>query len=166
MLSIRSAGISIFFVSLFISCAETEETTLEWSPSSKSTLLAMVEDFEGNFPNANWYDESEEGGYRWAQESFSDQCEKNNPVPKPSEGKSQYLRLCRCDGAHHFGVAKLRSREFVASPGDRLNFIYWIRSTYLHFTNLQVISIVVFCAVRFTDVIANAFFVPSCHYFG
>lgn len=137
-LRIPSATILIFFIFFLVPCAQIEETT----SVDVDSLVVVDEDFEGNFPNDNWFEESEKGGYRWAQESYSNQCEKDNQVPTPPGGKFRHLRLWRCDVASsHFGVARLRSREFVASPGDRLVFIYWIRSTYLHFTNLQVTAV-------------------------
>lgn len=132
-------AIVFLFVIFSISAAQTvDTTTLKCSSNSRRELAEIGEDFEGIFPNSKWYEESEEGGYRWAQESDDEPCEKDNPVPNPLKG-NHHLRLWRCDvPACHFGVAKLHSRNFVAFPGDKLVFTYWIRSRYLHFTNLQV----------------------------
>lgn len=95
----------------------------------------LDKDFEGDSLSP-WKEESA-GGNRWEIEDFRHPFETNNAAPRKNDG-SKYLRLRRAsDGL--FGVAQLRSPVFIAHPGDRISFSYWIRSRFNNFNSLQVI---------------------------
>lgn len=60
------------------------------------------------------------------------------PPTPPLPHCFKYLQLNRIR-ASSFGLAELRSPSFIAVPGDRISFSFWIHSHRAQFNNLQVI---------------------------
>ena len=88
---------------------------------------------------APWVDLSE-GGTHWTIEISSSHSgiKENNalkpPLP-PLTGK--YFLLVEQDGKT-FDMGTLSTTNFIALPGDQIQFSYWISSTWSQFHNLQV----------------------------
>ena len=61
----------------------------------------------------------------------------NTQAPTPMGEGFGFLQLIKMK-SNMFAVAELRSKNFIASPGDRLQFSFWIRSKIPKFNNLEV----------------------------
>jgi len=109
--------------------------------ASSNCASSLVDvDFEDGSVGDGWFDESRQDLVQWRvfnKSSWSlnvDHSINNAQAPNPS---SNYLQLIRTSfGA--FAVAELRSVSFTASPGDRIEFSFWIQSKFPQFNNLEV----------------------------
>ena len=109
----------------------------EWTALALNNVEHKLDnDFEEGIV-APWLDLSE-GGTHWAIESSSTEMNEKNtgqrPLP-PTTGK--YFLLLKHD-LNTFDLGTLSTANFVALSGDKVQFSYWIASTYFQFQNLQV----------------------------
>ena len=74
----------------------------------------------------------------------------------------RYLQLIRVK-TNSFGVAKLTSSTFTASPGDTIQFAFWISSKFPRFNNLQVKTRTNFDAQRLFVTTAVRSFILALH---
>lgn len=100
----------------------------------KQGRVLISNDFE-NGVITPWYDESP-GNVKWKVEDFNSPTEVDSPAPSPVMG-TKYLRATR-NAALSSGLAVLRSEVFMASPGDRITFSFWIRSKFTEGNTLEV----------------------------
>ena len=128
---------SNIFLWLFVTSLMMNQS--EGEPSTNGNKQNHFDnDFEGG-TLAPWVDLSE-GETHWTIESFaSDSGIKENmtiqpPFPPP---EGQYFLLLNQD-VKMFDIGILSTTNFVAIPGDMVQFSYWISSTYSQFQNLQV----------------------------
>jgi hypothetical protein len=108
--------------------------SLEIDPQSARILLNS-NDFESGSADP-WYDSSS-STVHWVVEDFTMPSEVNYPPPIPSSG-TKYLRATR-DAQLSPGFVILRTVEFMALPGDRITFKFWIRSKYTFGNTLEVL---------------------------
>ena len=96
-------------------------------------------DFEDS-TTGSWVDESADGAFKWkVMGGFLAPDEINFQVPNSTISAGiRYLQLIRMK-PNSFGVAKLTSSPFTASPGDTIQFDFSISSKFPRFNNLQVI---------------------------
>ena len=83
------------------------------------------------------------------------------PISNISAG-IRYLQLIRVK-TNSFGVAKLTSSIFNASPGDTIQFAFWISSKFPRFNNLQVKTRTNFDAQRLFVTAAVRSFILALH---
>ena len=100
-------------------------------------------DFENGTTAPYWTDCSEDGtlwvavdnNHSWINENGRSQLKLLSPPPPNNQGKfviiKHYLKT--------FGIGILSSPYFIAYPGDRVMFSYWLQSTFPNFNNIQVI---------------------------
>ena len=115
-------------------------------PDGEWTSFALYNVEQHQFDNdfeegtvAPWVDLSE-GGTRWAIKSSSSDSEKTKkdailPPPPPLTGKN-FLVLEQ--GFHIFDFGTLSTTNFIALPGDQIQFAYFMSSSWSQFNNLQV----------------------------
>ncbi len=87
-----------------------------------------------------WSDLSGSSVY-WKIEDIESPEEVNSPAP-PTFSGSKYLRVTRNLETLPSGLAVLRSEPFTASPGDKVDFNFWIRSRRPEGNNLEVTTFV------------------------
>ncbi len=116
-------------------------------PDGEWTALALNDVVQHQFDNdfeegtvAPWVDLSE-GGTRWAIKASSSDSEKTKknaflPPPPPLTGKN-FLVLEQ--DFHIFDFGTLSTTNFIALPGDTIQFSYCMSSSWSQFNNLQVI---------------------------
>jgi len=87
-----------------------------------------------------WVDKSE-GGTNWVIRTISSSSSRKNgrsaiqlPLPPPT---GKYF-LSMTQDLKTFDIGTLSSTNFVAFPGDTIQFSFWISSTWSQFPNLQV----------------------------
>ncbi|EFX83115.1 hypothetical protein DAPPUDRAFT_316109 [Daphnia pulex] len=107
--------------------------SLEIDPQSARILLNN--DFESGSADP-WYDSSP-STVHWDVEDFTMPSEVNYPPAIPLSG-TKYLRATR-DAQLSPGFVILRTVEFMALPGDRITFKFWIRSKYTFGNTLELI---------------------------
>ena len=106
--------------------------------SEISNLFVLDADFEDGSTGSWDINLADESQYYWDIEDVLSPFEPTNPAPVSKKKVSQrHLRVKRSSGLA-FGVAVVRSSEFMASPGDSISFSYWIQSKHKQFNNLQV----------------------------
>ena len=132
---------------VFVWCSALVVTTIQ--PDGEWTALALSNVGQHQFDNdfedgsvAPWVDLSE-GGTRWAIKTSSSDSwrnEKNQILlpPPPLNGKN-FLHLEQDLNTFDFGT--FSTTNFIALPGDKIQFSYFISSTWSQFNNLQVIKI-------------------------
>ena len=139
------ASLKSVFLWLLLTYIMTQERGWVTLASSEYTKQQNLDnDFEDG-SIAPWIDQSE-AGTRWVLNDISPVSATNNrnimetiQPPPPLNGK-RFLLLKH--DLSIFDVGILSTENFVASPGDRVQFSYWISSQYSHFNNIQVIAYV------------------------
>jgi len=112
-----------------VACSEPDES------ASIPFSMILINDFEdGSF--GSWYDGSPGSNVFWAIESHDTFF--GSLVPFPTCG-SKYLRISRNPNLSLFGLAVLRSKPILASPGEEIHFKFWIRSRRPVGNNLEVL---------------------------
>ncbi len=86
-----------------------------------------------------WSDCSEFGTH-WVIENNSSstnglRTSQQSPPAPPNNGR--YFLLLKHE-LNAFGIGQLNSPTFLAHPGDRVAFSYWLKSTYRYFNNIEV----------------------------
>lgn len=109
-------------------------------PNSKKSIIDSY--FEDETTIENWNDESSGDASHWRVIKWPYPVDKptdplNTQAPTPLGEGFGYLQLIKRK-SNVFAVAVLRSANFIASPGDRLQFSFWIRSKFAKFNNLEV----------------------------
>ncbi len=102
------------------------------SDASRVVPAALINNFE-NGRLGPWYDDSP-GNVNWRIENYPASFDSLAPIP--SSGV-RYLRASRFPNRLS-GLAVLRSEPFLASPGDRVSFKFWMRSRRIEANNLEV----------------------------
>jgi len=94
-------------------------------------------DFEDVTLNQYWFDSSTAPHrIRWEVEDLENPFEGDRKAPEPIQG-TKYMRAAR-NADRQSGQVLLLSQPFMASPGDKVTFSYWIRSTWPQTSYLQV----------------------------
>ncbi len=108
-----------------------------------SSQQSKVHMFDTGFENGTfepWIDLSEDGTCWVVSNTMQWRNGENSihsQIPPLEDGK-YFLQLENADVNVLFGVGKLSTATFLANPGDKLQFSYWISSRYSQFNNLQV----------------------------
>ncbi len=89
---------------------------------------------------APWVDQSE-GGTCWVVETISSNSGTyvRNTIQLPSPPSTGKHFLLMKQELKTFDIGTLSTMNFIAFPGDQIQFSFWISSTWSHFHNLQVI---------------------------
>jgi len=106
-----------------------------WYDDSPGNVNWRIE-INNNFEDGRlgpWYDDSP-GNVNWRIETYP--ASFDSLAPFPSSGL-RYLRASRFPNRLS-GLAVLRSEPFLASPGDKVSFKFWMRSRRLEANNLEV----------------------------
>ena len=86
-----------------------------------------------------WSDFSEVGTHWIIENNSSSTIEmrtsQQSPPAPPNNGR--YFLFLKHE-LNAFGIGQLNSPTFLAQPGDRIAFSYWLKSTYRHFNNIEV----------------------------
>jgi len=86
-----------------------------------------------------WSDSSEVGTH-WTIEtnsSWTDEMRTSQQSPPSPPNNGKYFLLLKHE-LNAFGIGQLNSPTFLAHPGDRVAFSYWLKSKYRHFNNIEV----------------------------
>lgn len=134
--------------------------SLEIDPQSARILLNN--DFESGSADP-WYDSSP-STVHWVVEDFTMPSEVNYPPPIPSAGTNKYLRATR-DAQLSPGFVILRTVEFMALPGDRITFKFWIRSKYTFGNTLEVLIPLVAGFLIWYQFLSSKFVTNTIHSF-
>ncbi len=122
----------LFFAPIMFALPKLKDSDVDHSKTTKSAELDN--DFETGILEP-WYEDSL-GYVKWGIEDIATPSEVNLAVPAPSEG-TKYLRIKRNVNLTA-GLAVLRSPIFLAYPGDRISFDFWIQSNRSEGSTLDV----------------------------
>jgi len=107
--------------------------------------MILINDFEDG-SLGSWYDGSPAANIFWQIENHENPF--GSLVPFPTCG-SKYLRISRNPNLILSGLAVLRSKPILASPGEEIHFKFWIRSRRPVANNLEVLFIFL-CIEKFS----------------
>jgi len=138
-----------FTVFLWLSVTVLMTSTPEGVGETVALVIYEQHPFDNDFEEgtlAPWMDLSE-GGTCWVIETISSNSGSNgrNTIQLPSPPPIGKYFLLMKQELKTFDIGTLSSTNFIAFPGDQIQFSFWISSTWSNFHNLQVIF---FCFYR------------------
>lgn len=138
----------LWFSALFAITSQLDDEEGTSLARALASYNAKQHHFDNDFEEgtvAPWVDISQ-GGTRWAVIASSSDSWKTGKVPillpPPPATGNKFIWLEH--DLETFDMGTLSTTNFIALPGDKVQFSYWISSTWSQFNNLQVIFIFLF----------------------